>query len=310
MSSSRAAVLLVVLGLVAGCATGRGDTGPAAPVPPPTRAEVAYADTSPAQSLDLWLPPRAPAPAPLVILYHGGGFVGGDKRDIAGKVPPLLDAGYAVASVDYRLARESRFPAAVQDAKAAVRHLRAHAAEYGLDPGRFAAWGESAGGNIAALVGTTGGRSTPFDDPALGNNDASSAVQAVVDWYGPVDFLRRDAQAASSQSECRTPALREADDYMTAYLGAPVEAVPGEAEQSNPVAYIASARTLPAFSIGHGTADCQVPVGQSILLDDALTDAGHRSELHLLDNAAHGDPRFESELLTPTIAWLGVVLGR
>jgi acetyl esterase/lipase len=173
-------------------------SGPAA-----TYADVPYATVSASQALDIWIPTTGSGPFPLVIFIHGGAFQGGDKAMEGGNVAAVLDAGYAAASLNYRLSGEALFPAAVQDVKAAVRFLRANAGEYGLDPDRFAAWGESAGGNLVSLLGTTGDQATIFDDPALGNADTSSAVQAVVDWYGPTDFLQMDAQfAAATPAAC------------------------------------------------------------------------------------------------------------
>lgn len=277
---------------------------------PPTRADVAYAGASSSEVLDLWLPGGDRRPYPLVIFFHGGGFSGGDKDAVGPKVAPLLRAGFAVASVNYRLSGEATFPAAAQDAKAAVRHLRARADAYALDRGRFAVWGESAGANLAAIVGTTGDRPTVLDDPALGNGGVSDAVQAVVDWYGPIDFALRESQSRAGGSDCRTPQIALGDRYATGYLGSDVDAVPHRAAEANPTTYVRSASSLPAFSIAHGTADCLVPLAQSMLLTDALRAAGNRPDVHVLDGATHADPRFDRELLQPTIGWLDVVLRR
>lgn len=304
----RVAVLAVcvLVAVLAGCSA-VPSTGSSS-VPPPTWADVAYARASPSEVFDLWLPPGGRAPHPLVIFIHGGGFVGGDKRDIGSKVPALLQAGFAVASVNYRLSGEATFPAAAHDAKAAVRHLRAEARNYGIDPGRFAVWGESAGANLAALVGATAGRPTVLDDPALGGARASDAVQAVVDWYGPIDFAQRERQSRAGGSDCRAPQVAEADRYTTGYLGADVDTVPQRAAESNPITYVRTAASLPPFSIAHGTADCLVPLRQSTTLADALRASGNRPDVHVLTGAVHADPRFGRELLAPTIAWLGEAL--
>ena len=120
--------------------------------------DLAYAGDSPSQKLDLYLPATGEPPYPVILGIHGGSFAYGDKAD--GQITTVLEAldrGYAVAGLNYRLSDEAPFPAAVYDVKAAVRWLRAHAGEYQLDPGRFAAWGHSAGGNLAAIAGTSGG---------------------------------------------------------------------------------------------------------------------------------------------------------
>lgn len=152
----------------------------------------------PRQTLDLYLPTppavrtweKPPANGyrtrlPLVIWIHGGAFLIGSKDDT---VPlELLSQGYAVASMGYRYSSEAKFPAQVEDCKAAIRWLRANAARFALDPERFAVFGESAGGYLAAMLGTTGDVKE-FD---VGENlDQSSRVQAVIDFYGPTDFLQ------------------------------------------------------------------------------------------------------------------------
>jgi acetyl esterase/lipase len=260
--------------------------------------------------LDLWLPENATDATPLVIYIHGGAFKGGDKAMVGGKVQPLLDAGYAVASLNYRLSGEALFPAGAQDVKAAVRWLRANADTYNLDPDNFAAWGESAGGNLVSLIGTTGDQATVLDDAELGNANVSSAVQAVIDWYGPTDFLQMDTQAAAGGG-CTSPETHDpASSPESAWMGAAIQTVPDSVEQANPITYIATAQDLPAFSIAHGDADCNVPYQQSQILADALTAAGADADLTILPGASHADAQFDSTLLTPTIAWLSTVLNR
>jgi acetyl esterase/lipase len=278
--------------------------------PTATHANLAYADSSDSQVLDLWLPEDSGEAAPLVIYIHGGAFKSGDKGMVGGKVQPLLDAGFAVASLNYRLSGEALFPAGAQDVKAAVRWLRANADTYGLDPDNFAAWGESAGGNLVSLIGTTGDQATVLDDPELGNADVSSAVQAVIHWYGPTDFLQMDTQAAAGGG-CENPESHDpASSPESAWMGAPIQTVPETVEQANPIAYIPAAGELPAFSIAHGDADCNVAYQQSQILADALADAGADYELTILPGASHADAQFDSTLLTPTIAWLDTVLNR
>ena len=153
----------------------------------PTVANLAYANASATEVLDLYLPAGA-GPFPVVVNIHAGGFALGDKGMVPGSTAKaLVAAGYAVASLNYRLSGEAVFPAAVLDAKAAVRFLRANAAKYNLNPDKIAAFGQSAGGNLAAMLGTTGGVAE-FDDASLGNPGVSSNVQAVIDWFGPTDF--------------------------------------------------------------------------------------------------------------------------
>ena len=244
-----------------------------------------------------------------MIFVHGGGWSGGDKRDVGPKVVPLLQRGFAVASVNYRLSGEAHFPAAARDVKAAVRYLRAHASSFGIDPDRFAIWGESAGANLAVLVGATNTAHAVFDDPELGNGATSPSVQAVVEWYGPIDLAERESQYRAGGSDCPAPQFAEADGYTTGYLGADVDRVPQEAAAANPITYLRPGDALPPFSIAHGSADCLVPMAQAQQLADALRAGGDRVDLHLLAGAVHADPRFDRELLAPTIGWLAETLG-
>ncbi len=278
-----------------------------------TYANVAYASTSSAQVLDIWMPDGATRPVPLVVFVHPGAFMGGDKAMEGENVASVLAAGYAAASLNYRLSGSAPFPAAAQDVKAAVRFLRANSAKYGLDPDRIAAWGESAGGNLVAMIGTTGDQRTLLDDSSLGNAGVSSAVQAVVDFYGPTDFLQMDAQfAAAPPAACngQVPAYDPADSPVSAYLGAPIQTVPDQAAAANPITYIATAKTLPAFLIAHGSSDCEVPNQQSQLLQDALQAAGATSAFNLVQGAGHGDQAITTSQTPIALAMLKSVFGR
>ena len=261
---------------------------------PPAAAysNVAYASTSSSQVLDIWMPDGAIGPVPLVIFVHGGGFAGGDKSmDVEfGTVASVLAAGYAAASLNYRLSGEARFPAAVQDVKAAVRFLRANASRYGLDPGRFAAWGASAGGHLVAMIGTTGDQKTVLDDPSLGNVGVSGAVQAIVDFFGPTDFLQMDAQFASAApAACKgqVRAYDSADSPVSLFLGGAIQTIPDKAVAANPITYIATAKTLPVFLIAHGDSDCEVPSQQSVILYKALQAAGAKATFNLVQGVGH-----------------------
>lgn len=258
-------------------------TGCASPLPEPDHANIAYATHSPAQKFDLYLP-DGDGPFPLVINIHGGGFRMGDKDMLDAPIAEaLLAKGIAVASIDYRLSGEAQFPAAIEDAKAAVRFLRANAEKYRLDPDRFLVFGQSAGGNLASLIGTTGNAAV-FDNPALGNPGVPSNVVAVIDWFGPSDFSLLDKHAR--EQGC-PPDHGAADSPESAYLGAAIGTVPDKVRASNPVTYVDPQD--PPFLLQKGTEDCLVPVGQSRVLQQSLQKAGVAAELEMLDGAGHGD---------------------
>ena len=258
----------------------------------PTAADLVYADLSEAQKLDLYLPTTGSGPFPLVIMVHGGGFMFGDKADGAGLtgVDQLLEAGYAVASINYRLSGEAIYPAQIHDAKTAVRFLRANAAQYNLNPDKFGAWGASAGGNLASLLGTTCGVAE-LDGAELGYADQSSCVQAVVDWFGPIDFLKMDEQFAGTSC----PATHDAADSPESKLvGAPIQTVPDLVKTTNPTNYITSDDA--PFFIENGTADCNIPPVQNQDFADALSAVIGADKVTYvsLEGAGHGGEQFET----------------
>jgi acetyl esterase/lipase len=254
----------------------------------PAYKDVAYATASPTQTLDIYVPSGS-GPFPLVIDVHGGGFMMGDKSNPA-LADQLLAAGYAVASINYRLSGEALAPAQIEDAKAAVRFLRANADKYNLDPNRFAAFGQSAGGNLVALLGTSCGVDA-IEGASLGNAGVSSCVQAVVDWFGPIDFLQMDQQFAGSSCPVTHDA---ADSPESKLVGAPIQTVPDKVKVMNPITYIDG--NEPAFLIQRGSADCNVPPQQSQLLYDALVakNGPASATITLLEGAGHGGAQFET----------------
>lgn len=226
--------------------------------------------------LDLYLPPEQTQPVPLIIWIHGGGWMAGST--VNAKRLPFPREGFALASVEYRLSKEAKWPAQIEDCKAAVRWLRAHAPEFQLDPDRFGVIGHSAGGHLSALVGTTG------DTGYFSNGEGpfvSSAVQAVCSMSGPSDFSRLDPDAV--------PGARirhNAPDSPEARLfGAPIQLVPEKVKEANPASYID--RHDPPFCLIHGSRDLAVTPEQSVLLFDALERKRVKSELHEMVGQGH-----------------------
>ena len=233
------------------------------------------------QKLDLYLPKNG-TNLPVIINIHGGAFRMGSKEQ--GVPLEYLGQGYAVASINYRLSQHAKFPSQIEDCKAAVRWLRAHAAQYGLDPKRFAAWGGSAGGHLAAMLGTTG-ETKEFDVGA--NLEQSSRVQAVVDYFGPTDFLQMDAHRAPNGMTHDPGNSPESE-----LIGGAIQENKEKTSKANPITYVTPGD--PPFLICHGDADPLVPHHQSELLEAALKKAGVSVTFYTVKGAGHGgfkDPK-------------------
>lgn len=262
----------------------------------PSRAadfkDIAYATVSPAQKLDVYLPATGKKPFPVIVSIHGGAFMFGDKAD--GQVNPMLEAmkrGYAVVSINYRLSGEAIFPAQIHDVKAAIRWVRAQADTYGLDSARIAVWGGSAGGHLSALAGVSGDVAA-LEDLSLGNAGFSSRVHAVVDWFGPIDFLTMDEQFR--QSGKGKPDHSLAGSPESKLLGAQITTVPELVAKASPASYITS--DDPPFFIQHGTIDHLIPTAQSEAFAAALVTVLGKEKvtLSLLEGADHGGPAFDA----------------
>jgi acetyl esterase/lipase len=232
------------------------------------------------QKLDLYLPEKADGPLPLIIWIHGGGWQNGSKEGCPPARQGFLERGYAVASLNYRLSGHAVFPAQIEDCKAGVRWLRAHAKEYGIDPDRFGVWGSSAGGHLVALLGTSGDEKAFDVGPNL---EVSSRVQAVCDYFGPTDLTRMDERTApGARMRHNDPASPE-----SALLGGSVQENKEKAARASPLTYVTT-NALPPFLIVHGDSDPVVSFYQSELLFEALKKAGGSVHLHRIRGAGHG----------------------
>ena len=239
--------------------------------------------------LSVMRPLGVEGPLPCLVWYCGGGWMDCDANIFLPNLVDFVRAGYVVASAEYRDSNKAAFPAPLEDAKAAVRYLRANAAHWGIDPERIAVSGESAGGHQALLMGLTGdvGR---FDVGA--HLDQSSRVQAVVDFYGVVSPLTAKRDNAS-----------HAFDFVYRnLLGAEPEDAPELVAAANPEEYVAAAAAspngCPAFMIVQGTEDVVVPPADSVHLYEKLRAAGIDATLLELQGAGH---------LTPAVWQLCVV---
>jgi acetyl esterase/lipase len=229
--------------------------------------------------LDLVVPTGTSEQPSVVVWIHGGGFLRGNRKKVPELRAPLLTRGIAVASIEYRLSQEATFPAQLYDVREAIRYLRAHSTELGIDPSAFGLWGASAGGHLAALAGLTGNR-----EQLDGEGDVSGdvSVRAVANAYGLTDVT-----ASAPPSDVSTvPGLTGTRSVAELFLGAAPDERPELARAASPVLHVR--QDAPPFQTCHGTADPLVSWAQSWNLHKALVGAGAESELFLLDGYRHG----------------------
>ncbi len=226
--------------------------------------------------LDVYRPRDAKAPLPLVVWIHGGAWVAGSKDD-PHLALGLVSHGYVVASINYRLSFEAIFPAQIHDCKAAIRFLRANARRYSIDPDHVGVWGSSAGGHLAALVGTSGGVKA-LEGNVGGNLDLSSRVQCVVNYFGPTDLLAFRGQKT-------TVPLDTPNSFLVRFVGGPVDEKNPLVAQANPIAYVS--KDTPPFFVAHGDRDDTVPFNQSQLLVEAIKKAGRSVAFEVVKGTSH-----------------------
>ena len=280
MSRPRRVLLHLTTLAFALCGTAAAADGPSGDTPkgPRTVKDVEFAVVDGHRlALDLYLP--AAADPPLVVYIHGGGWVGGSKKNVPVKF--LLDEGYAVASISYRLTGVATFPAQIHDCKGAVRWLRAHADEYGYDATRVAATGSSAGGHLAALMGTSGGVQE-LEGTVGGNLDESSTVQAVIDYYGATDFVLR--------SQTQPHRANEPGSVVHRLLGGGADEKVELAKQASAAFHVTA--DDPPFLVIHGTDDKTVLPDQSERIAAVYAEAGLPLTLRMLEGEGHGGGAF------------------
>jgi acetyl esterase/lipase len=232
-------------------------------------------------ALDLYLP-EGKQGAPLVVFVHGGGWQRGSRTEMPfGGMAP---AGFAFASVDYRLSPVARFPAQAHDIKAAIRFLRAKQSEYGYDASRIAIAGTSAGAHLAALVGVTNGNKE-LEGTVGGNLGQSSDVQAILSYYGASDFMTILKQSTPFGLGVRVPALQ-------LLLGGQPEEKEELAKLASPVYHLDA--NDPPLLLLHGDQDPQMPINQSHELQGAYEQQGLDAKFVVVHGAAHGGDAFYS----------------
>ncbi len=278
----------------------------------PTHNDVVYATVGTGSlRMDIYRPPNQQPHAPCMLFIHGGGWSGGTHDAVPVGLQSLLQNGFVVASIGYRLTSQEgqfgpgvpvTFPAQIHDVKGAVRYLRAHAFDYGVDPARFACWGTSAGGHLSALLATSGGVGAA-EGVTGGNAGYSSRVQAAVDYFGPIDLLQMNPDVttppgstidhdAPNSPESRLLGWDEPGQGVGDIrnnIGNPNPPYPmllGLAALCSPAVHVDPAD--PPIYIAHGLDDTSVPSGQSVRLGAALAGAGVEHTLRLVPGAGHG----------------------
>jgi len=239
--------------------------------------------------LDIYSPKSISHPLPVALWIHGHRWSYGSKEQHPSV--NLLAHGYIVVSLDYRLSGEAPFPAAIEDCKAAVRWLRANATTYHIDPDHIGAWGHSAGGHLAALLGTSGGVAEL--EGAGDNSTFSSRVQAVCDMSGPSDIL----QFYETVSSLNNGPGRRAKVAVEQFLGGSVEQNRAKAIAASPITYVS--KDDAAFLLIHGENDMSIPVSQSEVFVDKLKAAGVDATLEIARGRGHGvgAPNYASEII-------------
>lgn len=253
------------------------------------------------------LVPRNGAKKPAIIYFPGGGFTSADHEKFLEMRYALARAGFVVAACEYRTVPD-KFPALLNDAKAAVRFLRAHADEYGVDPAHIGILGDSAGGYLVQMMGATNGEKTWDKGDFL---EQSSDVQAVVSFYGISD-LRSIGEGLGQDKVHQSPAVTEAllvnGPAFKSFAGASILADDAKAKNASPIGHIDGSE--PPFLLMHGSADRVVSPIQSRRMYEALTQAKVDAQYVIVRDAGHGDlPWFQPAVINRVVKFFIAKLG-
>ncbi len=264
------------------------------PMPQPDFADINYAgDDLEGHKLDIYLPKDGKEKHRLIVVIYGSAWFSNNFKNAAymslGK--PLTDAGYAVATINHRASGEAKYPAQINDVKGAIRHLRANADKYGLDTSFVGITGFSSGGHLSAMAGVTNDMKTrtsgditiDVEGNVGGNLDQSSSVDAVVDWFGPVDMARME--------NCET--VKGPDSPEAVLMGVAPADSPDMVALISPITYI-SENTVPMLVI-HGNADSVVPYCQGVNFSEELKKAGKLDKFISVEGGEHGPVTFNED---------------
>ncbi|WP_302457909.1 alpha/beta hydrolase [Mediterranea massiliensis] len=249
------------------------------------------------------LVPRTQEAKPAIVYYPGGGFTSANHEKFIEMRMALAKAGFVVAAAEYRTVPD-RYPALINDAKAAVRYLRAHARQFGIDPQRIGVIGDSAGGYVAQMMGTTNGENQ-FDTGDF--TEVSSDVQAAVTIYGISNLMNiGEGYPEAIQEVHKSPAVTEAllihGPAFADFAGESILSDPQKALEASPIGHIKQG--MPPFLIMHGSADKLVSPVQSEQFYRALTEKGNQADFIEVEGAGHGDLYwFQPAVIDKVVRW-------
>lgn len=266
--------------------------------------DVEYADHDPRQKLDIWLPNEGDGPFPLIVFVHGGGWVGGDKREntIPG-VFKVMSQGYALACVEYRIAPAAVWPDPLYDVRAAIRFLRKHSTKFNLKTDKIAAWGNSAGGHILNMVAALTGRPI-MKGAKLGNPEVDDSIQCLVNLYAPsdmyqIDLCNRLSEDAIKDATGGTDTASDAGEGMrfphNLIMGFKNSHNREAAAFGSPINFVT--KDFPPTYYFHGIQDPIVPYTQSVAMTNMINETCNepRAKFELFPEAVHGDPVMKTD---------------
>jgi acetyl esterase/lipase len=235
--------------------------------------------------MDIHVPKSVNGQAPTVIYIHGGAWRGGLKKGAMSACDTLYHKGFVVIGINYRLSGDSIFPPQLYSCKAAFTFLKRNTATYRINTSRIGIIGFSAESHLATLLGTSQNVAN-LEGLHLGSRGVSSRVHAVMDVFGPNDFLQMNAHIPPA---CKNPQQHNAPDSSESQLiGCPIQTCPDQVARANPITYISSNEQ--PFAIHHGLADCIVPAHQVQLFYDTLKKKGVDVTIGLYARVGHGGP--------------------